>query len=216
MEHLPDYITALATLGLLFATIVLALFTKRLTDTSSSPQVIVVLQPSRWSMMHIDIEIENTGNATAFDIDVMFDPPLLAEKTGRNDPMAAPFDPVNVLKPEQVLSSFIGEAQSYLANTYQVTVSWTRAPGNEKSRQTLSYQCDLKYLQRASTLGPGDPASATANELKKIRESVVPFFKGQRRAQIDVHSQTDRDRKALAQREHIEKMRAKQSSNSTE
>jgi len=208
MDQIPNYITAIATLGLLFATIVLALFTKRLTDSSSSPQVIAILQPSRWAIKFLDLEVTNTGNATAFDISIAFDPPLLAEKTGKNDPMPAPFDKVSVLKPGQMLSSFIGETFNYLAQTYRVTISWTRAPGNERSRQTLSYQLDLKHLERMTMLGAGDPAAATANELKKIREGILPFFRGSRRVDVDIHTQADRDRRSEAARKHFEEMRA--------
>lgn len=215
-ELFPNYVTALATLGLLAATVVLAIFTKRLTDSSSSPQVIAVLQSSRWSMMHVDLVIENTGNATAFDIIVTFDPPLVAEKTGYKDPQPAPFDQLSVLKPTQALTSFIGEARAYLENTYQVTISWTRKPGDEKGRKSLSYQCDLSYLQRASTLGPGDPASATANELKKIREGIVPFFKGRQKASIDVYSQSDRERIVAKHQENFEAMQAKKKSDGEE
>lgn len=207
MEHVPNFITAFATVGLLAATIVLAIYTKRLRDVSLSPQVVAILQPSRWSIMHLDIEIENTGNATAFDIEVNFDPPLLAEKTGKHDPIPAPFDRISILKPKQTLTSFLGETHSYLDQSYKVTVSWTQSPGKEKSRKTLTYDCNLKHLKGATMLGPGEPAAATASELKKIREAILPFFRGSRRVDVDVFTQADRDNRSQAALKHFEEMR---------
>ena len=204
---ISGFITALATLALVFVTFVLAKYTKRLTEASANPQVVVILKRSRWSMLHIDLEVENTGNATAFDVVSNFDPPLIVDKNN-HDETPAPFSKISVLKPGQSLQSFLGDYVNYKNTKYSVETSWSLKPGGEK-RESINYVMDVSYLEYSSTLGGGlgDPAIAIASEFKKIREGMLPFFKGSRRAEMNIHTQEDRKNQAEASWKNYERQK---------
>ncbi len=68
--------TAVATFFLWRVTLVLARETARMAEASAQPHVVVTLRPNRWSPRHFDLLIDNTGNATAYDVKVSFNPSL--------------------------------------------------------------------------------------------------------------------------------------------
>ena len=74
---LGSLVTAVATLFLWRVTKLLAVETKRMAEASAQPHVVATLDPNRWSMRHFDLKVDNTGNATAYDIKVDFTPPLI-------------------------------------------------------------------------------------------------------------------------------------------
>lgn len=59
-------------------------------------------------MQHFDMHIDYTGNATAYDIDVSFDPPL-DNGEARGKRIKVPFQKISALKPGQGLCSYISE-----------------------------------------------------------------------------------------------------------
>lgn len=177
-SEIANYITALSTLALVFVTCILVWITKRLIDVSSSPQVVAIIKPARWSRIHFDIELENTGSATAFDIDVQYTPPLFTDQNSGNL-ARAPFTAVTVLKPGQVLTSYLGDAVTYLDQKYLIDVSWSRKPGRKCKRQSLKYEIDLSFYEDTGILGDGngDPAIAAYRELEKIRKALETMVK---------------------------------------
>ena len=92
-------VTLLATGALVYFTAVLAKHTKRMADNTARPHVVVTLEPNRWSLMHFDLRVANTGNAAAFDIKATFSPPLPIEKF-RHD-RRVPLQNITVLRPGQ-------------------------------------------------------------------------------------------------------------------
>ncbi|WP_053059075.1 hypothetical protein [Croceicoccus naphthovorans] len=92
--------TALATFALWRVTRVLAVETKRMADAAMQPQVVATIVPNPWSTIHLDITVENTGNATAFDIEVGFDPPLSNGEA--REGKSLPLQRISVLKPGQL------------------------------------------------------------------------------------------------------------------
>src|SRR5438046_318341 len=69
-------VTAVATIFLWLVTRNLAIQTKRMAEASARPQIVATLEPNQWSIRHLNLRVDNTGNATAFDIHVAFSPPL--------------------------------------------------------------------------------------------------------------------------------------------
>lgn len=76
-------------------------------DLSAQPQIVASIAPNQWSLMHVDMEVENTGNATAFDIAINFDPQLPGDSEMETQP-ETPLQKISILKPGQKLGSFIG------------------------------------------------------------------------------------------------------------
>ena len=186
------WVTAFATIGLLIATIVLARLTLLLTRASSDPQIVANIEPARWSNMHLEYKVANIGTGCAYDVKIKFDPPLQAF---RDEPktMDLPFNDVTMMRPGTEMVSFIGSWKDYFEDEFTVTVSWLRKP-NGKKRQTISYRLNLKHLHNASTLGSGngDPIVAMAQDLRKLREGIVPGLSGQKRIKMEVYDSADR------------------------
>jgi hypothetical protein len=182
-------VVAVATVLLWRVTGVLAVETKRMADLSSAPHVVATIRPNRWSMMHADLEVENTGNATAYDVQLTFDPPL--QNGEARDEMAIPLQKISVLKPGQAISSYLAEFPLLIDNSYRVSVSWLRSPQAAK-REVNAYTLDLTEMKNITKLGASDPLVQIADQVKKVQEDLHRVVSGSRKPRIDVFSSADR------------------------
>src|SRR3546814_13300945 len=73
---LGTIVTAVATFFLWRVTKTLAHETTRMAEAAAQPHVVVTLTPNRRSTRPFDIPIATTGNATAYDNSIAFDPQL--------------------------------------------------------------------------------------------------------------------------------------------
>jgi hypothetical protein len=115
---LGTLVTAVATVMLWWVTKTLATETKRLVESSSAAHVVATLKPNKWSMRHADLEVTNTGNATAYDVEIQFDPPLQNGEAREQSP--DPFNKISVIKPGRSVSSYISEIAPMLKISYEV------------------------------------------------------------------------------------------------
>lgn len=202
---LGTLVTAVATVFLWRVTRTLAGETKRMAEASAQPQVVAHIEPNRWAHNHADLHVANTGNGTAFDIQVTFDPPLERDKEDSDQPI--PLQRISVLKPGQKVSSWIGEWGPLLKKTYSVQVSWKRHPSRD-DREALTYTLDMNDVEGMSWLGASDPMIQVAEQIKKIREDWQRVPKSGGKLHVDVFSSDDR----RAERETLERMRAERRS----
>lgn len=202
---LAALVTALATVALWRATRVLAKETMKLADATAQPQVVASLIPNRWSLLHTDLTIENTGNASAFDISIEFDPPLTSGEA--REELSVPFQHVSVLKPGQSLTSYLSEVGPYLDRQFVVRIEWARQPG-AASREALSYVIDMGDYSGVSSLGERDPLVQIAKEVKHIRDDWRSVAAGNRRVEIDSFSSSDRDEAQRVREELRQRRRA--------
>jgi hypothetical protein len=159
-------------------------------DSAAQPQIVANIVPNQWSTIHLDINVENTGSATAFDIEVTFDPPLVnGEARAKFDHV--PFQRISVLKPRQALKSYLTEVGDYLEKCFQVTVSWKRKP-DSLTRESLSYSLDMSDFAGVSYLGSRDPLAQVAEQVKKIREDWQNVATGSRRIRVETFNAEDR------------------------
>ena len=186
---LGTLVTAVATLFLWRVTKLLAVETKRMAEASAQPHVVATLDPNRWSMRHFDLKVDNTGNATAYDIKVDFTPPLVNGE-GRAGEMAVPFENVSLLKPGQGMSSYLAEYPMVRKQVYSVRVSWRRSPADSRREENV-YTINMADRQGVSDLG-GDPIVKIANDLAKIREDLRSLARGSKRLKIDAYTESDR------------------------
>jgi cell division inhibitor SulA len=208
-------VTAVATIFLWRVTKTLAIETKRMAETSSQPQIVATLEPNQWSMMHADLVIANTGNATAFDIRLTFDPPLQNGEAREGQP-GIPFQKVSLLKPGHSASSYLSEFGPLLGNNYTVTITWLRDPGKTE-RETSSYALDMRDTDGITRLGAASPLIQIAEQIKKMREDWKSVAGGTRKVSVDLFSSGDRlharranDRYRRRQRREQEALAAKQ------
>lgn len=192
--------TAVATFFLWRVTQVLAVETKRMAEATAQPHVVAILLPNQWSIRHFDLQIENTGNAAAYDVDVRFDPPL-QNGEARRESAEIPFGKLSVLKPGQVMSSYLAEFNSVKDKVFSVEISWRRSTADaQKERNQYTYS--MGDHAGVSRLGDA-PLVAVAKSLKKIQENWEPIAKGNRRIRTDVFSARDR----RLERQQLDKQR---------
>lgn len=182
-------VTAVATVFLWRVTKVLAVETRRMADASAQPQVVVSIEPNQWAMMYADITVANTGNATAFDIVVVFDPPIQRENSEAERPF--PLERVSLLRPGRKITNFLSSFEPLLNHTYEATVSWKRDPRTDQ-RQSLTYQINMADFEGRGHLGAASPITQIADEIKKMRDDWRPVTQGQRKISTDVFSSLDR------------------------
>lgn len=183
---LGTLVTAVATFLLWRVTIVLAKETKRMVDASAQPHVVATIEPNRWSMMHFDLHVSNTGNATAYDVKVVFTPEIVVD--GRSTTM--PLSDINILMPGAELSSFLRGFKDVTDKDYEVAVSWKKAP-SDSVREKIAYHINFAHFRGLSRLGR-DPVVQVADEVKKMREDLSSLVRGSRRLGVDVYTSNDR------------------------
>lgn len=181
--------TAVATIFLWRVTKVLAKETTRMAEAAAQPHVVATLSPNRWSMVHFDLHVDNTGNATAYDIEVTFNPPL-ENGEARGEEIATPLCNISVLKPSQGFSSYLSEYAPLKGKVYLVSISWRKDPASLE-RQRNSYTLSMADHDGISRLGE-EPIVQIAKYVKKLQESVSSAVKGSKRIKLDVFSSSDR------------------------
>jgi hypothetical protein len=182
-------VTAVATYFLWRVTKVLAHETTRMAEASSQPHIVATLKPNQWTMRHFDLHIDNTGNGTAYDVSVEFDPPLLSGGA-RHVESGVPFRRVSVLTPGQRLSSYLCDFATVKGTTYKVKISWRRN-ASSSTEEHNEYTLSMADYEKISQLG-SDPLIAVAEHLKKIEEGWSPVANGARRTKLDIYTSSDR------------------------
>jgi hypothetical protein len=181
--------TAVATIALVYFTSVLARETRRLSDATAQPFVVATLEPNQWSLRHIDLRIENTGNAAAFNVKVRADPKIGQEEASSRGGLG--MDEIDVLRPAQSVSTYVSEASETFESKYRITVEWRRKP--DSAVETISYSIDMRKYKRMSRLGASSPLHQIAEEIKRSREDWRAVAHGQRRLEVDTFSEDDRE-----------------------
>lgn len=206
--NIPDtgaVVTAFATVALFAVTWVLAKETRRLANLTSQPQVVASIHTNKWGGGFADLHVQNTGNATAFDIEITFDPPLAIE-----DPVVPgdppPFQKVSLLKPGQALDSYLAPFPDIINETYTVTITWKRHPAH-KARETLSYTIRVADVRGVSHLGSPDPVIQMAEDVRKLREDFHKLATGSHKPKVDVVTSADRRREREERQRQIEELR---------
>jgi hypothetical protein len=184
-------VTAGATIMLWRVTGVLAVETKRLAMATAQPQIVVTIEPNQWSMMHADVVIANTGNATAFNISIQFDPPLTLNHEGTTGPTEPPFQSISALRPSQKLNSWVGKMHELLEQRFTVSISWRRSPLADP--ESYTYVLDMSDYRDMRRLGSGDPLVQIAERSKRIQEDIHKFTTGWRKLKVDVYTSNDRE-----------------------
>jgi hypothetical protein len=163
------FVTALATLALWRVTKVLAVETAELASMTSRPFVVGSLESSPASALALNLTLRNTGNATAFDIELTVSPALPKANGTRNPLLNQTERKVSLLPPTQALTLQGVMGSNIHDEVYQMKVSWADKPGSEV-RESLSYSIEA---QDGFNGGWSDKnVHHVADELKKIREAL--------------------------------------------
>ncbi|EOW7532692.1 hypothetical protein ACOGRC_002490, partial [Escherichia coli] len=164
--------------------------TKRMVDASAQPHIVVTLEPNPWAAFYFDINIANTGNAPAYNVEVVFDPPLVnAEHREKSE---IPFSKVSVLKNGQSLPSNLCKYEQIKDQIYNINISWASKP-KSNDRETNEYVYDMATFEGISYLGARSPLTQIAEQIKGIREDWKPIAQGAKKVKADVYTSSDRN-----------------------
>lgn len=191
LQTISVVVTAFATLALGYFTYVLARETRRLSRATAQAHVVATLEPNQWAINHVELIVANTGNASAHDITVAFEPPLLAER--RDGKRPAPFSTISLLKPGQSLSSHLGSFALVHEQTFAVTITWKHYPSSN-ARQSLSYSLAMADYEGIAYLGARTPLGQIAEQVKHLRDDWRAVASGGRRLRADIFTNTDRQK----------------------
>lgn len=200
---LATFVTAVATIFLWRVTKLLAKETTRMAEASDQPHVVATLSPNRWSLRHFDLVVDNTGNATAYDIQIEFEPPLQNGEARRED-AKIPFERVSVLKPGQGLRSYLADISLLEGKAFGVTVSWRRGD-KDKPRETNVYTLDMADYVGTSELGR-DPVIGIARSLEGVEKSLSSLT-GTKRLKVDLYTAIDRSQEKRRVAREFRRMR---------
>lgn len=187
---LGTLVTAVATFFLWRVTRVLAVETKRMALAASQPHVVATLEPNRWSLGHFDINVNNSGNAPAYDITVEFTPPLQNVEARSSEGGEVPFGNISVLRPGQGVASYLSDYEGVKDAVYNVRVSWRRS-ASDPVREENAYTLNMADKRGVSELG-GDPIVQIAKHLSKLEAEWRPVARGAKRVKVDGFTSGDR------------------------
>ncbi|WP_261628969.1 hypothetical protein [Escherichia coli] len=150
----------------------------------------VTLEPNPWAAFYFDINIANTGNAPAYNVEVVFDPPLVnAEHREKSE---IPFSKVSVLKNGQSLTSNLCKYEQIKDQIYNINISWASKP-KSNDRETNEYVYDMATFEGISYLGARSPLTQIAEQIKGIREDWKSIAQGAKKVKADVYTSSDRN-----------------------
>lgn len=173
-------------------------------DASSQPHVVVTLEPNMWTVLYFDINVSNTGNAAAYNIEIEFDPPLI-NGSHRNE-IPIPFNNISVLKNGQTLNSNLCEFKDLKGRVFKVNISWSKGI-NSSERQSNSYYYNMEVFENITYLGARSPLSQIAEQVKGIREDWRSIARGQRRLEVNNYTAKDRFLRRKQDEEYLKNKR---------
>lgn len=160
-------VTAFATWALWRVTNILAVETSELAKMTSNPFVVCYLRSSDASPQAMNLALENTGNATAFDIQLRVTPaPPTPNSKGLTEKDATTFEGSLLPPGKDLVIQAVMSREAY-DQRFMVEISWSNRPGNTE-RQKLEYSFGVKDGFRAGWRTKG--LHEIADELEKMRQ----------------------------------------------
>lgn len=207
LQVLSAFATAIATIILCYATIILARETKILSNASSQAHVTATIEQNIWSFNHVDLIVSNSGNAAAYNIQINFEPPLpeFGDGTRSRKNSNSPISQISLLRPAQLMKSNLCSLSKLHDKAFKVVITWKKHP-KAKKVETLSYDLSMLDYQDMSQLGANNPLTQMAQELKKLRDDWRNVASGNRRLEANVFMDQDRRREEVAKDEWFTQM----------
>ncbi len=162
----------------------------QLSGRSHEPYVTVSLEPSAAGREYLDLVVENSGFAPAFDIKVTSKPEIPADPESEARPPG--WADVSILRPGQSMVSYACPAEMVEDTAFLITVSWKRMPAAE-DRYSLEYRLDMRnYSMQEAYPAPQSTRGDLAAELRRIRRDWRALARGDRPFQIELGEDTIR------------------------
>lgn len=197
LGFLASSVTALYTYFLWKSTKTLSVETKRMVDIGLEPSVICTFEPNRWSINYIDVYLENTGKASAYDVECSYDPPLTRHSGDRLSLSKA-----SLLKPGQKISCATGSYEELSKNQICVTVSWRREK-LKPPREAISYSVDIGLFEGMRVPDAEDPLVKISRAIDKIQNDFGHIASGFKKLQVETFNAADRKKRHEDEEEWI-------------
>jgi hypothetical protein len=183
------FLTAYVTFLLYKVTKLLAVETTKMASASSQSHVVATLENSPWAMRVIDLNISNTGNATAYDISINIksenkETKEITEYTPR-------LSHIDVLKPAALASTFQCEYPDIQSNIMHFDITW-KNNSKDGPEQKNSYTIDMENLLKLGRVMDDNPLITIAKELQYSNKILKSLVNQDKRLKIDVITQDDK------------------------
>lgn len=205
---LASWLTAFSTVVLCALTGVLARETRALARVSSRGNVVVTFDPNQWALSHFDLVMHNTGTSAAYDIKLLVEPPVKLAEVKVDKGHRLPFSAVSVLRPGQILSSYLAPIENMRDKRFRIILSWSDSPSDSK-RVQREYDLDMKTFSDVTLLGDATPEVAIARSFKELGNDWRPILRGTKRLRVDSFDAADREREQRDRTTEIAELRKK-------
>lgn len=159
----------------------------------------VSLEPSAAGREYLDLVVENSGFAPAFDIKITSEPEIPADPEREERPSG--WADVSILRPGQAMVSYACPAEMVADTEFVIAVSWKRMP-TAADRYSLEYRLDMRnYHIQAAYLTPPPARGELVAELKRMRREWRDLARGDRPFQVELSEDTMRALQSALHRE---------------
>jgi hypothetical protein len=154
IETAASLLTAVAAVVLAIVATVLAIRMRSLGGLGGQANVTVNLEPNPWAINQVDLLVANSGTAPAYDVRIVFDPPLPAFEKLRSNSKAGspPLGHISLLRSSQLIRATLCQYAEINHAELSVSVSWSPQPQSRKRRAT-SYRLSMADYDGAAYSG---------------------------------------------------------------
>jgi hypothetical protein len=155
------------------------------------PFVTASLEPSAAGRRYLDLLIDNSGFAPAFDVKVTTTPEIPADPDRGRRPEG--WCDVSLLRPGQSMVMYACSASAVEATEFAVDVSWKRSPAT-RDRTMLGYRLDMRnYGLQEAYPAPPPPLDDLTSEVRRLRLAWRDVLRGDRSLQVELAGDARRE-----------------------
>lgn len=181
---------AIATVIYAYLTSKLVSETKTMRKAQTEPEVAVTIQPKEWSVIFIDMVIQNIGLGPAYDVSFKVSPDFEYEPTKPFSGLGFMRNGLKYLAPNQRLQFYLGkmvDLRKNIGDGFEVEVTYRNSLGNIRDH---SYFIDFSEIIDLAHLGR-PPLHKMADSIDKIEKSVHHLTSGFYRMKVNVYTTAD-------------------------
>ena len=186
MNDMFSWVNSFSTFALALLTLALVFYTRALASAASFAEVVVSIEPHPPGPVLLDLVIHNTGNATAFDVEVTLSPEPIGEIIEEGGKRG--LKRISVVRPYQQCRTLIARWSEVRHIEFKATVKWKPAQSS-KRYQIRHYTLPMRHFEHLSLSAYEDKQYHIANYIKSIRDDVNKFAKGT--AKLKIVNQAD-------------------------
>jgi hypothetical protein len=184
----PAFVSVLLLAGAVYSlvrlSVVLGSGFDKVSGRGHEPFVTASLEPSAAGRRYLDLVIDNSGFAPAFDVKVTTTPEIPADPDRGRRPEG--WCDVSLLRPGQSMVMYACPASAVEATEFAVDVSWKHSPAT-RDRTVLGYRLDMRnYGLQEAYPAPPPPLDDLTSEVRRLRLAWRDVLRGDRSLQVEL------------------------------